>query len=346
MGLGLWYQMYSDSFVTNTFEKNAFCDTAMYTKRDDGKIGVRNYAKQGQPDASGTDYVIDGYAYQSNSEVAGELKVHFNPTDGQNVAPFDAAYWILNLGPVNKDGKYDWAVVSDNLSKFLFVLARDVKTFASEYEAEVLEIPKKEGFTGTFTTPIKTYQGDDCVYESSVAAPKPKAAAASSTCEGITNKDTCMSSMEGDEACAWCESGAVGTSCQKQSDAESLPAAVFACEYQQAYAAYTAPSKPKKDTDCSQCTGDGPCAQCAQCTDMKDGPCAPCWSDDNAAGQACLPACSSCYTVDHYIKTMYGLGATKKDSATCDGITDEKTCMSSSEGSEACAWCSSGAVGP
>lgn len=245
--LGLWYQMYSDSFVTNTFEKNAFCDTAMYTKRDDGKIGVRNYAKKGQPDASGTDYVIDGYAYQSNSEVAGELKVHFNPTDGQNVAPFDAAYWILNLGPVNKDGKYDWAVVSDNLSKFLFVLARDVKTFASEYEAEVLEILKKEGFTGTFTTPIKTYQGDDCVYESSVAAPKPKAAAASSTCEGITNKDTCMSSMEGDEACAWCESGAVGTSCQKQSDAESLPAAVFACEYQQAYAAY-APDAPATST--------------------------------------------------------------------------------------------------
>merc|ERR1712146_57544 len=78
---------------------------------------------------------------------------------------------------------------------------------------------------------------------------------------------------------------------------------------------------------------------------MKDGPCAPCWSDDNAAGQACLPACSSCYTVDNYIKTMYGVGATKKDSATCDGITDEKTCMSSSEGSEACAWCESGAVG-
>merc|ERR1712146_710731 len=78
---------------------------------------------------------------------------------------------------------------------------------------------------------------------------------------------------------------------------------------------------------------------------MKDGPCAPCWSDDNAAGQACLPACSSCYTVDNYIKTMYGVGATKKDSATCDGITDEKTCMSSSEGSEACAWCTSGAVG-
>ena len=118
-------------------------------------------------------------------------------------------------------------------------------------------------------------------------------------CDGISDQATCMTSSEGSEACAWCSSGAVGTSCQKQSDAESLPAAVFECEYQTAYAAYTAPSKPKKDTDCSQCTGDGPCAQCAQCTDMKDGPCAPCWSDDNAAGQACLPACSSCYSATY-----------------------------------------------
>ena len=31
--LGLWYQMYADSFVTNSFEKNAYCDTATYTMR-------------------------------------------------------------------------------------------------------------------------------------------------------------------------------------------------------------------------------------------------------------------------------------------------------------------------
>lgn len=245
--LGLWYQMYADSFVTNTIEKNAYCDTATYTMRDDGKIGVRNYAKQDAPD--GKDFVIDGYAYQSNSDVSGELKVHFNPTPGQNVAPFDAPYWVLDLGPVNSDGKYDWAVVSDNLSKFLFVLARDVKTFKSQYEAGVLETLKKQGFTGAFTTPVETYQGDDCVYENSVAAPKAKVAAAG-TCEAISDESSCMSSMEGDEACAWCSSGAVGTSCQKQSDAESLPSAVFECTYQEGYAAYSpetpAVSAPKK----------------------------------------------------------------------------------------------------
>ncbi len=60
-----------------------------------------------------------------------------------------------------------------------------------------------------------------------------------STCESISSESTCMSSSEGDEACSWCTSGAVGTSCQKESDAQSLPSAVFECSYQAAYAAYT-----------------------------------------------------------------------------------------------------------
>jgi len=101
------------------------------------------------------------------------------------------------------------------------------------------------------------------------------------------------------------------------------------------------------DTDCSQCTGSGPCAPCESCVDSKSGPCAPCWSDDNSAGTACLPACSSCYgsSSKSYVN---GRTPTKKPdvkASTCEAITDEKTCMTSSEGSEACAWCSSGAVG-
>lgn len=107
------------------------------------------------------------------------------------------------------------------------------------------------------------------------------------------------------------------------------------------------------DTDCSQCTGNGPCAPCSSCVDMKTGPCEPCWSDDNPAGQACLPACSSCYGssssskwasyINGRVSGKTGSPAVK--ASTCEAITDEKTCMSSSEGSEACAWCSSGAVG-
>ena len=74
---------------------------------------------------------------------------------------------ILSLGPVNSNGLYDYAIVSDNINFFLFVLARDVKTFNELYDADVNAQLKTLGFTG-IKKPIATYQGTDCVYESTI----------------------------------------------------------------------------------------------------------------------------------------------------------------------------------
>ena len=127
----------------------------------DGTLSVHNYATISSP--SGTVYTIDGYAYQTNpSAEPGQLKVVFDSSDA---APFPAPYWILELGPINSAGLYDYAIVSDNLSAFLFVLARDVETFNSKYKADVSATLTKLGFTGT-TAPIDTYHAADCVYES------------------------------------------------------------------------------------------------------------------------------------------------------------------------------------
>ena len=157
--IGLWYQMYADNIVYNTFEKDSFCDTANYDIRTDGKIGVHNYAKIGAP--NGTDYVIDGYAYIVNSNEPGKLKVHF---DSDKAAPFDASYWVLALGPVNKDNLYDWSIVSDNVSQFLFVLARNIDDFNKKYDEQILNMLNELGFIGR-KQPLPTYQKDDCVYE-------------------------------------------------------------------------------------------------------------------------------------------------------------------------------------
>ena len=51
--VGLWYQMYSDIYVTKTFEKDSYCATAQYGAEADGKLSVHNYAKIGRP--NGTD---------------------------------------------------------------------------------------------------------------------------------------------------------------------------------------------------------------------------------------------------------------------------------------------------
>jgi lipocalin len=158
---GFWYQMYADELVLATIEKKSFCDTALYgAPNSEGHISVTNAAKIGS--AAGTDYVITGYAYQDpDSTKQGELKVKF--ADGQGAPPVAAPYWVLELGPVNKADMYDYAIVSDNLSQFLFVLARDVTTFNSQYDAQVQASLKQLGFKG-YKAPKAIYQGADCTY--------------------------------------------------------------------------------------------------------------------------------------------------------------------------------------
>lgn len=158
--LGYWYQMSADQIVYNTFEKDAYCCTALYGDNGDGTLSVHNYGKIGAP--NGTDYIIDGYAVQTKPDTyPGQLKVTFNSTDS---APFPAPYWILELGPINANNLYDWAIVSDNLSAFLFVLARDVATFNAKYKESVYAELTNLGFTGK-SAPIDMYHGSDCVYE-------------------------------------------------------------------------------------------------------------------------------------------------------------------------------------
>ncbi len=158
--LGLWYQMYADKLVYSSFEKDSYCATALYGGLDDGRISVHNYAKIGAP--NGTDYPIDGYAYVADPNHPGQLKVHF---DSSQAAPFDAPYWVLALGPVNDRQQYDWSIVSDNLSQFLFILARNVSMFNETYKKEVLKLVDSLGFSGR-KKPIAMYQGDDCIYQS------------------------------------------------------------------------------------------------------------------------------------------------------------------------------------
>lgn len=156
--IGTWYQMYGDKIVYNTFEKDCYCVSAKYDMREDGSIGVHNHANIGGP--NGTETVINGYAYVPDITEPGKLNLHFY----SNKAPQgDASYWVLALGPVNKYNLYDWSIVSDKISTFLYVLARDVDNFNEIYKDEVLNKVKELGFTGRKEA-IATYQEEDCIY--------------------------------------------------------------------------------------------------------------------------------------------------------------------------------------
>ncbi len=55
--------------------------------------------------------------------------------------------WIVALGPATHgaDGLYEWAIVSDRLKLFNFVLVRDVQDFHEKYKDEVDKILESKG---------------------------------------------------------------------------------------------------------------------------------------------------------------------------------------------------------
>jgi hypothetical protein len=64
----------------------------------------------------------------------------------------------------------------------------------------------------------------DCEYQ--------KAYEAVTSCDQYTSEKSCMGGSVSSEKCSWCKSAAVGATCFKESDANSLPSSIYACEYQ------------------------------------------------------------------------------------------------------------------
>lgn len=74
--------------------------------------------------------------------------------------------WVVKLGPPSfgEQGLYQYSIVTDNLKFTLFVLARDVDTFRSQYDEEVKSWLAENGFTYPWNKPIATVQDKDCLY--------------------------------------------------------------------------------------------------------------------------------------------------------------------------------------
>ncbi|RYH05309.1 hypothetical protein EON65_45060 [archaeon] len=152
---------------------------------------------------------------------------------------------------------------------------------------------------------------------------------AASSCDEFTSEKNCMSGVANNEKCAWCSSAAVGSTCFPESDAKGLPSSVFTCKFQPAYGVAAA--------SCDEYTSEKTCMsgvanneKCSWCSSAAVG--STCFPESDAKG---LP--SSVFSCE--FQKM------KLKSTACDSITAEKTCMSSSSGSDKCAWCNSAAVG-
>ena len=145
--LGKWYQVYSDNFVANSFEKDASCVQSDYGLYSPNNISVYNK----QTNKNGEIESINGYAFISDKNYPRKLTVNLDGGSG------DAPYWIYDLGPI-ENGKYQYSIVSDQFKVSLFVLTRDVKEFYEKYNRNVLEQLKILGFDKNRNKPIMTKQ--------------------------------------------------------------------------------------------------------------------------------------------------------------------------------------------
>uniref|UniRef100_A0A7S2BYE6 Lipocalin/cytosolic fatty-acid binding domain-containing protein n=1 Tax=Florenciella parvula TaxID=236787 RepID=A0A7S2BYE6_9STRA len=161
--VGRWYQTYASRTVKDTFQLGGNCVTADYgVTSNETVISVTNTVRL--ISGLGKGIVINGYAVQS-PDTEGDLQVVLGPSaDPEDPNAFtESNYWIIGLGPINADGLYDWATVSDEGLKSLYVLVRDVATFKAQYEDEVLTTLAEQGFTTFLNKPIETNQ-DGCSY--------------------------------------------------------------------------------------------------------------------------------------------------------------------------------------
>ncbi|CEM26119.1 unnamed protein product [Vitrella brassicaformis CCMP3155] len=151
--LGRWYLMYG-SVASQIITGNLDCQTADYSMRMDERIGVVNTGV----DRDGKLTQIKGYAYTPDPNEPGALKVSLGGV------PVDGDYDIVQLGPFGSDGKYEWAIVTDEFEVSLFVLGRDVQTFKDTFEKDVLDACATLGFTRPWNRPIPIKQGSGCEY--------------------------------------------------------------------------------------------------------------------------------------------------------------------------------------
>ena len=101
-------------------------------------------------------------------------------------------------------------------------------------------------------------------------------AAVDKECYDYTTEKSCMTASQNGEKCSWCNSAAVGSSCNTETDAQALPSSIFFCEYQAALAA----SAPV-DKECYDYTTEKSCMTASQNGEKCS------WCNSAAVGSSC-----------------------------------------------------------
>ncbi|XP_002165249.3 outer membrane lipoprotein Blc isoform X1 [Hydra vulgaris] len=155
--LGRWYEISSSMIPKLTFEKNLVCTTATYSLQSDGSIKVFNAGRILKPtglanNATGKAVVVRN----------GTLLVTFP----QSINFFNANYFVVKLGnpTFGTQGLYEYAIVTTPFRLTTWVLARDPQSFFANYQKEVKDYLKYNGYNWFWNKPTPTVQTQDCIY--------------------------------------------------------------------------------------------------------------------------------------------------------------------------------------
>ena len=148
--LGHWYEVFR---LPNDFQDNmkdgfgtCFNTTAEYSLLNGGRIRVVNTCHRANEDHKVISEKAQGKARIVDEETNAKLKVNFtgNPVL-EKLGIGDGDYWILHLGPLNKDGLYSYSLVGEPKFKHLWLLSRTNRTEESVIE-EAKAKAKELGF--------------------------------------------------------------------------------------------------------------------------------------------------------------------------------------------------------
>jgi len=128
---GLWHEIASNPVF---FNKNLVAVTAEYGVISDKQVSVLNTGYVGSPD--GRKQTITGKATVVDTATNSKLQVRF---DRFPVSLFPGNYWIVVLDNEN----YQYAVVTDNRQKTMFVLYRQPSMPKSLYDDILAELQAK-----------------------------------------------------------------------------------------------------------------------------------------------------------------------------------------------------------
>ena len=117
--LGKWYEY---GRYEAPFQEGCEGVTALYSRRDDGKIKVVNSCFKGSLD--GEFDQSTGKAKIVEDSAGAKLKVSF-------FGPFYGDYWVLDRGPQGADGLYDWSIVGEPSGSYLWMLTREAQPDAA-----------------------------------------------------------------------------------------------------------------------------------------------------------------------------------------------------------------------